>query len=273
MAAGAPATPAVAGDRPGAVRCAFWLVFRLLNAGDLSSASGWIARIERVLSATRRTTHLSMAHLDVPDGAPRRLHRGSDRGRRPTSADRSEMAETVRRDWICRPSPGWRWVVCSSSAATSPVESACSTRRWSRSTPGETSPVVVGDSYCTAIDACHDVVDVRRGQTWTAAFEALVRYPTGPRAVCRTLSGASRGVPAAEGRVGRSHGPWRALPAGDCRHRWSSSALGAAIYQQGELHRLRGQFDGGGAVLSRGQRPRKGSAAGARTAPARAGAR
>jgi hypothetical protein len=31
------------------VRCAFWLVFRLLNAGDLPSASGWIARIERLL--------------------------------------------------------------------------------------------------------------------------------------------------------------------------------------------------------------------------------
>ena len=37
-------------DRPSAVRCAFWLVFRLLNAGDLPTASGWIARIERLLS-------------------------------------------------------------------------------------------------------------------------------------------------------------------------------------------------------------------------------
>ena len=37
------------GNRPDAVRCAFWLVFRLLNAGDLPSASGWIARIERLL--------------------------------------------------------------------------------------------------------------------------------------------------------------------------------------------------------------------------------
>ena len=35
---------------------------------------------------------------------------------------------------------------------------------------GELSPIVVGDSYCAAIDACHDVFDVRRGQIWTAAF-------------------------------------------------------------------------------------------------------
>jgi hypothetical protein len=37
------------GNRLGAVRCVFWRVFRLLNAGDLPSASGWIARIERLL--------------------------------------------------------------------------------------------------------------------------------------------------------------------------------------------------------------------------------
>ena len=37
------------GNRLGALRCAFWLVFRLLDAGDLPSASGWIARIEWLL--------------------------------------------------------------------------------------------------------------------------------------------------------------------------------------------------------------------------------
>ena len=35
------------------------------------------------------------------------------------------------------------------------------------------SPIAVGDSYCTAIDACHDVVDVRRGQAWT---DGLTRW-------------------------------------------------------------------------------------------------
>ena len=75
MDAGASATPADGGP-PGAVRCAFWLVFRLLNAGDLPSASGWIARIERLLSdaaddSTRAWTS------DVPDGVPGGLLGGS----------------------------------------------------------------------------------------------------------------------------------------------------------------------------------------------------
>src|SRR5438093_745931 len=32
-----------------AVRCAFWLAFRLLNAGDVPQGSGWVARIRRLL--------------------------------------------------------------------------------------------------------------------------------------------------------------------------------------------------------------------------------
>jgi hypothetical protein len=33
-----------------AARCAFWLAFRLLNAGDLPKGSGWAARARRVLT-------------------------------------------------------------------------------------------------------------------------------------------------------------------------------------------------------------------------------
>src|SRR5215470_9631789 len=38
-----------AGDPRRAVRCAFWLAFRLLNAGDVPQGSGWAARIRRLL--------------------------------------------------------------------------------------------------------------------------------------------------------------------------------------------------------------------------------
>ena len=37
------------GDVPGAVRCAFWLAFRLVNAFDRPEGNGWIARIERLV--------------------------------------------------------------------------------------------------------------------------------------------------------------------------------------------------------------------------------
>jgi hypothetical protein len=38
-----------ADDPQRAVRCAFWLAFRLLNAGDVPQGSGWVARIRRLL--------------------------------------------------------------------------------------------------------------------------------------------------------------------------------------------------------------------------------
>jgi ATP/maltotriose-dependent transcriptional regulator MalT len=106
---------------------------------------------------------------------------------------------------------------------------------------GEVSPVVLGDSYCTAIDACHDLFDVHRSARWTAAFGRwcdaqpdLVPYA----GVCL--------VHRAE--LLQLQGFWgeAMTQASLARARLSSPvvqrALGAAIYQEGELHRLRGRF-------------------------------
>jgi tetratricopeptide (TPR) repeat protein len=104
------------------------------------------------------------------------------------------------------------------------------------------SPIAVGDSYCTAIEACHDLFDVRRGQAWT---DGLTRWcdrqpDLVPFAgVCQVhraeflqLKGAwleaMAQVALAKERLDR---PFRQL------------AYGAAVYQQGELHRLLGESD------------------------------
>ena len=42
-------TLADGGTGPVLLRCAFWLGIPLAQCGDLPSASGWIARIERLL--------------------------------------------------------------------------------------------------------------------------------------------------------------------------------------------------------------------------------
>jgi DNA-binding CsgD family transcriptional regulator/tetratricopeptide (TPR) repeat protein len=227
------------GNRPGAVRCAFWLAFRLLNGGDLPSASGWIARIERLLR-------------DAPDDLPERgqltyltgllaafsgdlataeadLGRSGQIAERCGEPDLSTLARlALGRVLIFRGdvSGGVRLLDEAMVAVIA----------------GETSPVVVGDSYCTAIEACHDVFDARRGQSWTAAFSRwcdtqpdLVPYAglcLVHRAEFLQLKGAWVEAMALAGRA---------------RKRLSSPAvqlaLGAALYQQGELHRLRGQLD------------------------------
>jgi DNA-binding CsgD family transcriptional regulator/tetratricopeptide (TPR) repeat protein len=228
-----------AGNRPGAVRCAFWLVFRLLNAGDLPSASGWIARIERLLhdaaadSPERgHLTYLTGFHAilsrDLPT-AEADLARSVQIAERGGDLELSALARlALGRVHIFRGdvSGGVRLLDEAMVAVNA----------------GEVSPIVVGDSYCAAIDACHDVFDVRRGQTWTAA---LSRW-------CDTQPDL---VPyAGLCLVHRSEflqlkGAWieAMAMAGVARRRLLSPvvqlAAGAAIYQQGELHRLHGEFD------------------------------
>ncbi len=229
----------LAGDRLGAVRCAFWLVFRLLNAGEHSSAIGWIARTERVLGDAPAES-AEQAHLAYLQGlqavfggdlaaAEAHLTRAGDRAERCGERDLSTLARlALGRVLIFRSDvPGGVRLLDEAMVAV---------------VAGETSPIVVGDSFCTAIDACHDLVDVRRGQAWTAAFARwcenqpdLVPYAglcTVHRAEFLQLKGAWGEAMA---------------QAGLARRRLSSPvvqpALGAAIYQQGELHRLCGQFD------------------------------
>lgn len=226
------------GERSGAVRCGFWLAFRLLNSGDLPGADGWIARMERLLGDAGDSSEngqlqyltglLAVFSGDLPK-AEVDLGRSVQLAERAGDTDLSTLARlALGRVFIFRGDiPGGVRLLDEAMVAV---------------LSGETSPVVVGDSYCSAIDACHDVFDVRRGQSWTAAFTRwcatqpdLVPYAglcLVHRAEFLQLKGA-----------------WveAMAQAGLARARLSSPviqlSLGAAIYQQGELRRLRGQFD------------------------------
>jgi DNA-binding CsgD family transcriptional regulator len=108
-------------------------------------------------------------------------------------------------------------------------------------TSGEVSPSILGVTYCSVIDACHEVFDLRRAQEWTAALSQwCARQPdmTPYRGECL--------VRRAE--IMQLHGAWPdALEEAERAQEWFARppghrSVGAAWYQVGEMHRLRGAF-------------------------------
>ena len=105
-------------------------------------------------------------------------------------------------------------------------------------TAGDVSPVYVGLIYCSVIEACQEIFDLRRAQEWTAALTrwcdsqpGLVPY----RGSCL--------VHRAE--ILQLHGAWddAADEASRAIERLAGRpTCGLACYQQAELHRLRGEF-------------------------------
>lgn len=227
------------GDPGGAIRCAFWVAFRLVNAGERTEANAWIARLQRLAAATPDGS-LANALLDYLTGL--RAAFEGEVGAAAADLERSAATATRHRDEelaaLARLSLGRVRILM--GEITAGVRLLDDAMYVVGSEP--ISPIAVGDSYCTAIDACHDLYDVRRGQAWT---DGLTRWcdrqpDLVPFAgVCQVhraeflqLKGAwleaMAQVVLAKDRLDR---PFRQL------------AYGAAVYQQGELHRLLGEFD------------------------------
>jgi ATP/maltotriose-dependent transcriptional regulator MalT len=159
-----------AGERLAAVRCAFWLGIHLMIGGATGRGTGWLARAERLVGPGEQ---------DCPEraylaSASAFRHLGAGRWEE-ARADAALAAELGARH-------GERDVVAlalidegRALAALGRVEEGLARldEAMVGVTAGELSPIVSGLVYCSVIEGCHDVYELRRAREWT---DALTRW-------------------------------------------------------------------------------------------------
>jgi DNA-binding CsgD family transcriptional regulator len=221
-----------------AARCAFWLAFVLLNKGELVRGGGWVARARRLLDDGQ--------HDCVEQGyllwavALRSIFEGDNTSASATFAAAAMIGDRFGdRDLVTLARVGQGRALLRLGETAAGV--ALLDEVMAAVEAGELSAIVAGDVYCIVIEGCQEIFDLSRAQAWTAALTHwlasqpdLVAY----RGQCL--------VHRAE--IMALHGAWQ--DAMDEAERASERILkgsdhpaaGAALYQQAELHRLRGEF-------------------------------
>jgi DNA-binding NarL/FixJ family response regulator len=237
-------------DAPRAARCAFWLAFVLLNNGELSRGGGWVLRAQRVLDRSKidcvehgylgYLSSLRSAFAGEFDAAAAGFAAAAEVG------DRFDELELVA---LSRVGQG-RCLIRSGRATEglALVDEAMATVA-----AAAVTPIATGDLYCTVIEGCLEVSDLRRAQEWT---DALDRWCEGQPDL--VLYRGQCLVHRAQLKLFRGEWADALHDAGLARARLSRPrtlpALGAAWYVCGELHRLRGELaEAEGAVAQAGR--------------------
>jgi DNA-binding CsgD family transcriptional regulator len=228
-----------AGDRPGAVRCAFWIGFRLFLRGERGPATGWFARGRRLLDQEGRET-AEEGYLLLPV-AEQHLRAGEWERAGAVARQATGVGTRV----------GDRDLVAAAQhqegrtlLGTGRVEEgfALLDEAMVAVTSGELSPLMTGLIYCSVIDCCQRVHALGRAREWTAALgrwcedEHQMMLFTSTcmvhRAEILQLQGAWADALAEARRASELH------TQGIDEH-----PSGAAFYVQGEVLRLRGELD------------------------------
>ena len=226
------------GDVERSARCALWLAFSLVIRGELARGGGWAARARRLLDDGRRdcvergyllwlAAFQSIAAGDVASACAT-FGQATKVGDRFGDPDLTSLAQAGQGRVLLRLGETAAGVALLDEALVA-VEA------------GEVSPIVAGDVYCTVIEGCQEIFDLRRAQQWTAALSRwlasqpdLVPYRGQclvHRAEIMQLGGAWQDALEEARRAGERFLQPNGHP-----------ATGAAFYQQAELHRLRGEF-------------------------------
>ncbi len=226
------------GDGVRAARTAFWLGLRLALRGETGPATGWFGRAERLLEREEKPC-VEEGYLLLPT-AEQLLHAGDAKTAYANAARAAEIGDSFGESDLgaCARHLQGRALIHQGE-----VEKglAILDEAMVAVIAGELSPIMTGLIYCSVVDACQLVYAVDRAREWTtalaewcAAQPQLVAF-TGTclvhRAEIMQINGAWRNA------IEEAQRACRVFARGPARQ-----ASAAAYYQQGEVHRLRGEF-------------------------------
>ena len=236
------------GDVLRAARCAGQVVFVLLASGEFARAGGWLARARRLLEGRRDCAE--RGHLLVPEAFQRAVAgdwpnayaiagQAAEIGDRFADVDLVTLARNIQGRALIGQGKTVEGMTLLDEVMVAVMAD-------------EASEIVTGAVYCSVIEACQEVFDLRRAHQWTAALThwcdaqpGLVPF-TGHCLVHRA-------------EIMQLHGAWpdaleAAQQASERLLRRAQPAVGGAFYQQAELHRLRGEFAQAEAAYHRASR-------------------
>lgn len=226
-----------AGEAAPAIRCAFWICVHFAHRGEMGPATGWLGRAQRLIeresadSVERGYLLLPVVLRHVAGGnweaAYATATDAARAGERFGEADLLSLAVMAQGRALINQGRTEEGLALLDEAMVAVIA-------------GELSPIATGLVYCAVIAVCQEVYAVRRAQEWTAALTHWCsKQPDMVAFTGRCL------VHRAE--LMQLHGAWvdaleearRACDrlAREMNDRWTAYAL----YQQAEVHRLRGE--------------------------------
>jgi DNA-binding CsgD family transcriptional regulator len=221
-----------------AARSAGTLGMNLAVRGELGPASGWFGRAERLVEREGRD-NVERGYLLLPV-AFRRHAMGDQGGAYDAASAAAEIGERFGDSDLVALSRYFQGIVRINQARLDEGLGLLD-EAMVGVTAGEVSPFYTGVVYCGVIACCEEAFDVRRAREWT---NALTRWC---EAQPQMVSFTGRCLAHRAG-IKQLHGAWPdALAEAELARERSEEAMnipaaGQAYYQQGELHRLRGDF-------------------------------
>jgi DNA-binding CsgD family transcriptional regulator len=233
-----------------AAGCAYWLAFSLLNRRDHAQATAWVSRALALLDE-HDTECVERGYLQMLRGIQTLMQ-----GRPAEALTAIDAVVAIARRYNDRDLGALSGLGKGQALiALERTEEGLGLldQVMVAATAGELSEAVAGLAYCAIVSVCHDILDVRRAREWTAALTRwcddqpdLVPY-SGHCLVHRS-------------EIHQFAGDWTAaMVAAESAHEryvlggdWASEGL--AFYREGELHRLRGEYDAAEAAFTEASR-------------------